>query len=311
MMATLSPMKSILSFFLVISLSAAQSQELYIHTDPASNTPAHNLAFRLNGMLMPMADLEGMDVDRNSYRLSADLMYGISKNWMVKVSGYASDMFQPQLEAEAASFYTKYRFLSRDDFHKHFRMAAFGKIAYSSNPSGMETKTIHYLPDGNGGTSPHEIIMKHGADELNLEGNHSGWQAGVVATQLIQKLALSGTVSYLNRWEDADPEYILLPPNAQSALQYTFSAGYLLFPKDYKSYDQTNINLYAEFIGQSALDKSANFVDVAPSVQFIIKSKARVDLSYRFQIDGNMRRFNTDQWLLRFEYNWLQAFRNN
>jgi len=301
-------MKLIIFFILALNISIVQAQELFIHTDPASNTPAHNLAFRLNGMAMPMElDGMGMEINNTSVRISADIMYGISKNWMVKVSGYASDMFQPQLKAEAASLYTKYRFLSRDDFHKHFRMAAFGKMAYSKNPAQMQTKSIHYLPDGNGGTMEHEETMLHGADELNLEGNHSGWQAGVVATQLIHKLALSGTASYLGRWESNNLDYT--PQNAQSALQYSFSAGYLLFPKDYTSYDQTNLNIYGELIGQSTLDKSASFLDFAPSLQLIIKSKARVDLSYRFQISGEMKRFNTEQWLLRFEYNWLQAFR--
>jgi hypothetical protein len=60
---------------------------------------------------------------------------------------------------------------------------------------------------------------------------------------------------------------------------------------------QPNINMYAVFIGQSALDKSASFMDFTPSMQFIIKSKASVDLSCRFQVSGEMRRYNTGQWL--------------
>jgi hypothetical protein len=220
---------------------------------------------------------------------------------MVKLSGYGSDMFQPQFKPEGFSFYTKYRFLSNDDFHKHFRMAAFGKVAYSGNPRFMETTVVHDYPSG-----PHEETMLHDADELNLEGNHSGWQAGLVATQLIHKLAISATASYIGRINDT--KMLVTPEQAQSGVQYSLSAGYLLFPKDYETYGQTNLNLYAELIGQSLLDKPGTFIDFAPALQLILNSKARIDLSYRFQVSGNMSRFNEKLWLLRFEYNFLQAF---
>jgi hypothetical protein len=104
---------------------------------------------------------------------------------------------------------------------------------------------------------------------------------------------------------------LVTPEQAQSALQYSFSAGYLLFPKDYQSYGQTNLNLYAEFIGQSLLDKPGTYFDLAPAIQLILNSKARIDFSYRFQLGGNMSRFNERLWLLRFEYNFLQAFRKS
>lgn len=172
---------------------SASAQELYIFTDPASNIPAKALSLRANNMLMPMA-MEDAISEKASFRFSLDAAYGINKNWMLKVAGYASDMFQSKFKVEGASLSTKYRFLSRDDFHKHFRMAGFGKLAYSGNPRFMETTVVHQFPDG-----PHEVTMLHDADELNLDGNHSGWQLGVVATQLVNKLAISGTASYLGR----------------------------------------------------------------------------------------------------------------
>lgn len=248
-----------------------------------------------------MADLDGGSNNNTSYRLSADASYGLNKNLMVKVAGYASDMFQPQFKPEAVSLYTKYRFLSNDDFHSHFRMAGFAKVAYSSNPRFMESTIVHQYPDG-----PHEEKMLHDADELHLDGNHSGWQAGVVATQLVHKLAISGATSYIGRINNT--KMLVLPELAQSGFQYSISAGYLLFPKNYESYGQTNINLYVELLGQSALDKPVSFLDLAPAVQLIFNSKARIDLSHRFQLSGNMGRFNEKLWLLRFEYNFLQAF---
>jgi hypothetical protein len=296
-------LKKYISVFVALIIAGiSMAQELYIFTDPASNIPAHALSLRVNNMLMPMADVMGGQVDRTSYRLSLDAAYGINKNLMVKLSGYGSDMFQPQFKAEGAALSAKYRFYSNDDFHKHFRMAGFGKIAYSNNPRFMQTTVVHQYPDG-----PHTETMLHDADELHLDGNHSGWQVGLVGTQLVHKLALSGTLSYIGRINNT--KMLVTPELAQSGMQYAVSAGYLLFPRNYDNYGQTNINLYAELIGQSALDKYGSFLDFAPAVQLILNSKARIDLAYRFQLNGTMSRFNEKLWLLRFEYNFLQAFR--
>lgn len=288
--------------------TAAGAQELYIFTDPASNVPAHALSMRLNYMHMPAADVDDGKVNRNMQRFAPDVSYGVSKNLMLKASGYFSDMFQSALRWEGASLSAKYRFLSQDDFHKHFRMAAFGKVAFSRNPYFMHSVVTHQYPDGNGGTIPHTEMMHHPADEQMLEGTHGGWQAGVVATQLLHKLALSGTLSTISRWNNGT-RFPVPDAAAQGALQYTLSAGYLLFPRSYQTYRQVNLNLYMELMGQSAYGRPNQFLDAAPALQFIIGSKARVDVAYRFQVTGNMRRFNEEQFLLRLEYNWLQAFR--
>jgi hypothetical protein len=291
----------------ILVYGLANAQELYIFTDPASNIPAKALSLRVNSMVMPMRNLHPDQLEQEtSLRISTDLAYGISKNLMVKAALYGSDMFQPGWQYEAASFSAKYRFLSRDNFHSHTRMAAFGKLAFSCNPYTMPVGLRHFYPDGNGGTYPHDETIQHGADEQQLEGNHSGWQVGIVATRLEHKLAISATLSALSRFDNGR---FSVPENyASSAMQYSISAGYLLFPREYASYGQTNLNLYAEFIGQSTFDRQGNFMDAAPGVQWIFSSKARLDLAYRFQLWGDMRRFNRQMALLRFEYNWLQAF---
>lgn len=304
-------MKTIHYFLAILVFGLAvpgKAQELYIFTDPASNIPAHALSVRLNYMHMPSADVDGGKVERNMQRFSPDISYGISKNLSVKASGYFSNMFQSATRWEGASFSAKYRFLSNDDFHKHFRMAGFGKVAFNRNPYFMHSEVTHQRPDGNGGTIPHTEMMRHTADEQMLEGNHGGWQAGVVATQLLHKLAISGSLSTLSRWNNGS-RFAVPNEAAKGALQYTLSAGYLLFPRSYQTYNQVNLNLYMELIGQSAYGRPNQFLDAAPALQFIIGSKARVDVAYRFQLSGNMRRFNEEQFLLRLEYNWLQAFR--
>ena len=60
----------------------------------------------------------------------------------------------------------------------------------------------------------------------------SGWQSGVVFTQLLHKLAISGSASYLHALDNRGG-YQLPAGNAKDAIGYTLSAGYLLLPKTF------------------------------------------------------------------------------
>ncbi len=280
----MNPIKFIL--LLLIISTGARSQELYVATEPASNMATGSLGARFNTMLYKMPG------DNNyAYRLNPELMIGVSKKWMVHLNAYASNCYQSNLKWEGASAYGKYRFYSMDDVHSHFRMAGFGKLSLNDNPGSLEMHN-HIYP----------------TDEISLDGNNSGWQTGIIATQLLHKLALSSTVSFLQRMEY--PGGDKTPGQSSEALDYSFSAGYLLFPNHYRDFRQTNFNLYCEFLGSSALDKKAYFVDIAPAIQFIFNSISRLDLSYRTQLIGNMQRLSTSEWVFRFEYNFLNVFKN-
>lgn len=239
--------------------------------------------------------------NKYSYRIEPEVMVGINKNLMVHAAVYASDMFRQKFRFEGGSAYGKYRFLSLDDVHSHFRMAAFGKISLINNPPGITTTIQHT----SGGTV-HEEKMEWYSDEIDLDGNHSGWSGGLIATQLVHKLAVSATASYANRWKNIGQEKIAGVNN--SAVNYTLSAGYLLLPRNYKNYDQVNVNLYIEMLGSNGLDKKGHYIDAAPGIQFIFNSISRLDIGWRKQIAGNMTRFNTSSWLLRYEYNFLNLF---
>ncbi len=93
---------------------------------------------------------------------------------------------------------------------------------------------------------------------------------------------------------------------SKNALNYSLSAGYLLFPRKYRNYKQTNMNLYVEFLGKSNLDQYRRnyYVDMAPAVQFIINSNSRVDLGYRWQLYGDMDRVMDRSFLVRYEFNF-------
>lgn len=300
-------MKRLILVLIVFTIHSATAQELYVSTEPASNMAAKSIGVRVLYKQFKMNHSGKF----SSYRVDPEIMFGISKNLMIHVNGYASNMFQSNLKIEGASLYAKYRFFSKDDIHKHFRMAAYGKIALINNPGSISYNEKHTISDGNGGTITHDYVSTQLNNEIDIDGSNSGFTTGLVATQLINRLAVSGSLGYLHRLDNMNNKREKIVP--WNAASYSFSAGYLLFPKEYTSYRQTNINLYAEFLGNSFLgnnpwENKKYFVDFAPAVQFILNSIARVDLGYRTQLAGNTERMSNSSFLVRVEYNFLNVF---
>ena len=292
-------------FVLILFVSGtfyANAQELYVSTEPASNMPAGSIGFRLASKLFQMEH----DGRFNGYRVEPEIMFGLSKNTMIHVAAYASDMFQKNLKVEGASIYGKYRFFSQDDVHEHFRLAVFAKLAISNNPTVHQINEPHLFPDGNGGFISHDILSYHQSDDIDLEGNNSGLATGIVATKLKNKLAVSASLGYAYRMNNIGHKVQAYQP--LHAFNYTASAGLLLLPKEYTSYKQTNVNLYIEMLGSSFMDKKEYYADVAPAIQFIFNSIARLDLSYRTQFAGNTKRLSNNYFMMRLEYNLLNVF---
>jgi hypothetical protein len=256
------------------------AQELYVFTEPASNMPAKSIGIRLTN--------EGMFKPAFRSRSIAEAMVGVNKNIMFHAQGFLSDM-DGKYKVEGASFYIKYRFLSLDAVHNHFRASLFGRI------SGIASKA-------------------HG-DDINLEGDNSGLQGGVILTQLIHKLALSATIGYSTIIEKemhlmAMPGmgHYIGPSSASESLNYSLSSGYLLLPFVYKNYNQPNFNLYFEVLGKTNPTNGHSYIDFAPALQLILNSKTRIDLGYRFQAAGNMEgRYLKNMYLARVEFNFFNA----
>jgi hypothetical protein len=244
------------------------AQELYVNTEPASNMATHSLGIRLEN--------QGYFKPEYKNRSTLELMYGASKSLMVHGSVYVSDYYQGTQHFEGGSVYAKYRFLSIDSVQKHFRGAFFAKLSSINNP----------------------IVNQ----EITLEGDNSGLQSGVVFTQLLHKLALSGSVSYLHAWDNRGG-YNIPYYNARDAIAYTLSSGYLLLPKAYKDYNQTNVNIYAELLGKVNPGYGQSYLDAAPAIQFIFNSTIRVDFSYRIPLYNSMIRNTDHMYLVRLEYN--------
>jgi hypothetical protein len=259
---------------LVLASVTGYAQELYVYTEPASNMPAKSISAKWNTTL-----LKSIHNDRTEQRHSPEIMFGLNKNWMVHAAGTFSDMYSSNLRWESVRLYAKYRFLSLDDVHQHFRMAAFGEVAHSVNDAFYE--------------------------EVSLNGDQSGVMGGIILTQLWQKLALSSTLGYA-QVTTKKPKFI---PDAYpwQAFNYSLSAGYLVLPRDYTSFRQTNVNIYAELLGQQTLDQQKYYIDLAPALQFIFNSNAKLNLGYRFQLNSDMHRMAEKSWQLSFEYVFLNA----
>lgn len=272
-------MRKCLIIFSCLLPLLGKAQELYVSSEPASNMPARSIGIRMTSRFFRMEQekVTGM-------RFEPEIMFGISKNFMIHAAAFASNQMQTSIRPEGGSIYAKYRFFSHDDTHSHFRMAAYGRVAVIDNP---------FYP----------VTTKN--EEMDLEGGASGFAGGLVATQLVHKMAVSATVGYnrfMNNIRDNYPSYM-----SANAVNYSLSAGYLLLPRTYRSYEQTNLNLYVEFLGKA--NEDAQYMDIAPAIQFIFNSATRLDLSYRTQVFGNMSRNVFNTFTVRFEHNIFNALK--
>ncbi len=257
---------------LVLTAGRTRAQELFVNTEPASNMAAGAIGFRLTNEIRPVSA-------RTAFRTSPEVMIGFSRHLMVHASLYGSTYYQSGFQAEGLSFYGKYRILALDQAQQHFRIAAYGRVSLIRN-------TINFR-------------------EINLQGDNSGFMGGLVFTQLIHKLALSATTDLSHAVNNTDHIF----PSAYSRNQfgYTLSAGYLLLPRSYTDYKQTNVNLYAELLGKSGFRGGGNYLDIAPALQFIFNSTTRLDFSYQRQLTGNLTRLSRETFLIRLEYNIFNA----
>lgn len=253
--------------------SGLSAQELFVFTEPASLMPAKSVTAKL-GARYP-------DSKYNRYfkqRYIPELMVGISKKVMVHLSATLSDYYSPSLRYESTKFYGQWRFFTKDDVHKHFRMAAFAEGAYTRSPFLYE--------------------------ELNLDGDHSGLQGGLIATQLIHKLAISATAS-VTKVLAKGSSHAGHDGHSTKTINYSVSAGYLLFPRNYTSYNQTNLNLYLELLGMRGWEQPHTMLDLAPALQLILNSRYKINAGYRFQLAGNMLRVGEKTLYLGLETTFL------
>ncbi len=265
-------MRIFLVLFLSFIPSLSSAQELYINTEPASLIPKGTKVVRLNHHSIFLNGTNIMGGIGNAIIMSPSISYGLSKKIMVSGSfqfsnkPYEQDMM-PNFGFSGFKLYSKQRILTTDKQKYHTRLSSFIKYSYHDNK-----------------------FMK---DNLDIELQDTGFEFGIIGTQLINKLAISVT-SAVTRISNIDEKYtsgstVKWQKINLNTIQNSISAGYLLFPRKYKSYKQTNFNLYLEYMTNTILTR--NFPDryhkfsstLAPGIQFIIMSRSRLDFSYKIR----------------------------
>lgn len=267
---------SLCLFGLLFFIHRSYAQELFAYSEPASNMAAKSMGLRMNNYLMK---------DRASSTINAvvapEIMFGVSKKLMVDLE-FFTQATKDYYALNGGSAYVKYRFYSSDEVHAHFRMAAFARFTVNKSP----------------------LIQ----DAIDFNGYNSGYQCGMIATKLINKTAFSVQLSFDDAENKKRSVLFSEDKNKSQAISYTFSAGKLFLPKEYVSFKQLNVNGMLECMGQYNFNLKKSYLDAAPVLQFIINSKTRVDVGYRFHITKNLYSVMGNSLLLRFEYNLFNIF---
>ena len=139
------------------------------------------------------------------------------------------------------------------------------------------------------------IQFKYLKNNYDLDFQDSGLEVGLIATQLINKLAVSVTSGFAvisNKTSDGTYD-----DKNFNSWHNSISAGYLLFPRKYKSYKQTNFNIYLEYLTSSIVSNQypsrySKFMStIAPGIQFIIMSRSRLDFGYKIRNSDSPNEF--------------------
>lgn len=245
-------------------ITESKAQELFVFSEPASNMPAKSIGLRMS---------HWENYDSNMRQTLPEFMISFSKNLMLHVEGNFGNRFGTY-QLNGGLLYAKYKFLNNDQVKSHFRMATFLKVSQNRGDINQE--------------------------ELSITNRNSGVEIGIIATKLLHKTALSGSVSISQLFHNQ--VYFDRPIGYTSkALNYSLSYGRLILPKKYKNYKQINMNLMFEMMGQQTLN-GKSYLDIGPSVQFIFNSQTRVDIGYKKQIQNNMTRYAPNALMIRIEH---------
>tara|TARA_Y100000817_G_scaffold156189_1_gene122109 strand:- start:139 stop:987 length:849 start_codon:yes stop_codon:yes gene_type:complete len=272
--------------FLLIHTYILSAQELYINSEPASLIPKGTKVVRLTNSNIFLDGSNIMGSIGNAFIVTPSLSYGISKKIMVSGSiqfankPYEQDM-TPNFGLNGFKIYSKQRILSTDKQKYHTRLSSFIKYSYHEDK-----------------------FMK---DNIDIDLQDTGFELGLIGTQLINKLAISITTA-ITRISNIDEKLtqgstVKWQTTNLNTFKNSISAGYLLFPRKYNSYKQTNFNLYVEYLTNTILNE--NFPvrydkfrsTFAPGIQFIIMSRSRLDFSYKIR-KGDM----PEEFLVKLTY---------
>ena len=296
--------EAVIQLILLIFSFPISAQELFPLAEPASSVPKHVLGARIF-----YQNYDEVGTTRSLYGMR--LMYGLTSKLSFYLTGTASNHHSKKLpydlinhthNGSQTNYYTsnikrgvvypyifsgfhlfaKYRFLSFDKQNEHLRFAAYAEWS--------------------------NVKVAHDEAEPNLMDDTGGYGFGIISTLLKKRFSVSLTTGYIvpNAYTESQFDLtgsIYLPTviNYGKAIKYSLSFGYRLAPAHYTSYQQSNWNIYVEFVGKKyeaakvyqdnkfitalvpSLAKGA-YLEMHPGIQRIIKSNLRFDVSLGFNI---------------------------
>jgi len=296
---------SVILLCLAFLYNPLYSQELFISTEPASTMPKGVFGYRIFGN-----SYSEQGTQRNM--LATRVQYGLTATTTLKLTAsfanHHGKILPPDLINHShngsqtvygvqnikrgvtypylfngLNLMLKQRIYSWDDQKRHFRVAA---MATYSN-----------------------VKSAHDEAEANLLHDTKGWSLALSTTYLHKRFAVSTEIGYVKPgvYKEQSTVGEFFPEERSIEMHYgamwsgNLALGYLLYPKTYSSYAQSNWNVYAEFLfrkydavhiiynGQEVEDTNQStsagfYVDIQPGVQKIINSTARVELSVAFPL---------------------------
>ncbi len=265
-------MKRIIYVGLLLFFINLQGQELFALTEPASTMSKGSVSVRFSNAIYKRIDGSGYN-----HFFMPKLMWGVHKRLIVNASLFASTR-SDQIKYEGVSIYSKYRFFSVDDLRSHFRMAGFARYSVNNTIVNQE--------------------------EIDITRYNSGYELGLIATQLLNKIAISSSLSFKKALNN-NAGNIFPAEQGSYATNFSLSFGKLIHPVKYDNFKQTNINLMLEFLGQTINQNGKSYLDVAPTIQFIVKSQTRIDLGVKKEILSSMTRISPNGIFLNLEHTFF------
>jgi len=304
-------------FFSVFSICLnGFTQELFPHAEPASTVPKGVSGFRFF-----YNRYKEQSSGRTKEGFYLRYMLGITPKWTVMstlgisnhhYSAFPTDILQyffnhhlrgyppAGFQIEGVNVYTKYRFYTLDKYHQHFRMAAFAEGCKS--------------------------FVAHDSAEPTLMTDNTGYGGGIIATYLYERFAASVTAGYIHplvyKQNDIDIRF-----QSGNATYIELSTGYRVWPLEYSTYSDLNVNLYAEFMWKSYgaahleqygqtihFDKFASsnpysyqelsassYIDSRFSVQFISNSNTRIDFGVTLALKNRSYNYWAPMYTLQYQ----------
>lgn len=273
--------KLFVCFYLILISNLTFSQELYIVSHPAANLSKHRLEFRNN-----ILSYDNFKYYHNSFELN----YGILGNLTLYNNVFYSldNGYKFLGNYEVAM---RYRFLDIDKKNFHIRSAIQSGVTIPVNSTKIVSDAVEYeLHPG------HKVKLFNFINDITVPSvdfhttDNYTIKNDLIVTNLIKRFSITGEMGYNINAPKSDFKF-------GNYFDWSLAMGYLLWPREYKSYKDVNINLYSEskayyffknkFLGNEIINSGGFRLDTYVGIQAIFLSSIMAELAYKIPIHSN------------------------